>query len=83
MLTDLGTIVQTKAKRHHKLIAESRRRLKRLTGSGEYPRIAASIGVSPRLIYAIASGDRHEMSGSRELRLAEALGIRIHDGAMR
>ena len=70
-------MVKAKKKATHPIAKLSRQRIASMKGTGEWAKLAKSAGLSYRSISAIAQGKMVEMSLSRELRLAAALGITV------
>jgi len=64
-----------KGRRRHPLISRLRKELVKHRGS--YPAIALGAGVTTRSLHALSQGTMDEMTGSRELALAEALGFEV------
>jgi peptidyl-tRNA hydrolase len=75
----MGKIMSTKKKDvaqvHHPLALLIRERL--ASSRGQWPAVARAAGITPRSLHALSQGTMREMVVSRELRLAEALGIKI------
>jgi hypothetical protein len=61
--------------RQHPVILHLRAELGR--HRGVYPILAKRAGLTTRSLHALSQGTMHEMTGSRELCLAEALGYEV------
>lgn len=72
----MSTIKRVPEKRwQHPLVKEIRRQLK--VQRGRWPAIAREAKVQPRSLLAIYQGTMREMTASRELSIAKALGIKV------
>ncbi len=70
-------MVKTKKKAIHPIAKLSRQRIASMKGTGQWTVLAKRSGLSYRSISALAQGKMIEMTLSREIKLAESLGIRV------